>query len=440
MKRTDPPALKQTAESLLNAFYRSRKRHLILTGKRGCGKTTLLSELLPLLKNSSGCEISGFTTAAVYERKEPSTRSSRPYCSPPDCVRLFDRTSGKNAVIGLFSNGSMQPVTDGFLGLGMEAVSHALESESDFTCIDEIGFLEESCPAFCRALWTLFDRKRVIAVVRDQALPFLDSIRQREDVLVYRVDTHSIQNTPDEKPPVKIGAVLMASGESRRFGSNKLLADFHGKPLIQHVIDAVLEAETSLSPLPHADTLPTLINALPPSHAITLPTLINTLPSSHADTLPTQINTLLLSFIIVTRSTQIKSLCCRLDLPCILHDQEFLSDTIRIGLNALCPVDACLFLQGDQPLLSARSIKALILAFARDQRFIYRLSYEGKMGSPVLFPSAFFPELLNLPRDCGGNIVMRRHADMVRPVPCAKPWELADADTPEALEKLKNKP
>ena len=35
-----------------------------------------------------------------------------------------------------------------------------------------------------------------------------------------------------------IGCVIMASGLARRFGSNKLLADFGGRPLLCRALDA----------------------------------------------------------------------------------------------------------------------------------------------------------------------------------------------------------
>lgn len=31
---------------------------------------------------------------------------------------------------------------------------------------------------------------------------------------------------------MKLGCVIMASGEAKRFGSNKMLADIYGEPLI----------------------------------------------------------------------------------------------------------------------------------------------------------------------------------------------------------------
>ena len=38
---------------------------------------------------------------------------------------------------------------------------------------------------------------------------------------------------------MKLGCVIMASGEGKRFGSNKMLADICGKPLIQRTIESV---------------------------------------------------------------------------------------------------------------------------------------------------------------------------------------------------------
>ncbi len=37
--------------------------------------------------------------------------------------------------------------------------------------------------------------------------------------------------------PVKIAAILMASGYGKRFGCNKLLTPFQGRPLIETVMD-----------------------------------------------------------------------------------------------------------------------------------------------------------------------------------------------------------
>lgn len=389
----------------MNIFRSSGKRHLILTGERGSGKTTLLKKLLALYgkefcKSAAVCpnDLPGFTTYAVRS----NTSGNDPHKTMPSCIRLTDHTTGKETVIGIPQNGSMQPVADGFLSVGIDAVSHALHASGDFVCIDEIGFLEESCPQFTDALWTLFEKKRVLAVLRDQKLPFLEKLKNRPDVLVFRTgsaygsfDKSAVFKTgpcgPHAGTLPKIGIVLKASGKSKRFGSNKLLADFHGKPLIRCALDTIAALKD---------------------------------------------DAFLVSAVAVTRSAHVQKLCLAQGLPCIFHDLPHLNDTIRIGLDHLISADACIFLQGDQPLLTADSIKALILAFIKDQRFIYRLSYEGRPGSPALFPASLFPELLDLPEDCGGNVVIRRHPEMVRLVPCADASELIDADTPETLEKL----
>jgi molybdenum cofactor cytidylyltransferase len=41
---------------------------------------------------------------------------------------------------------------------------------------------------------------------------------------------------------VKVTAIVLAAGSSSRFGSNKLLADLDGRPVLQHVLDAVAAA------------------------------------------------------------------------------------------------------------------------------------------------------------------------------------------------------
>ena len=43
------PVYRLTASSIISSFRVSGKRHLLLTGGRGTGKTTLLRALVPLL-------------------------------------------------------------------------------------------------------------------------------------------------------------------------------------------------------------------------------------------------------------------------------------------------------------------------------------------------------------------------------------------------------
>ena len=57
------PVYRLTASSMISSFRVSGKRHLLLTGGRGTGKTTLLRALVPLL-----CPGAQEITTAVYLR------------------------------------------------------------------------------------------------------------------------------------------------------------------------------------------------------------------------------------------------------------------------------------------------------------------------------------------------------------------------------------
>lgn len=186
----------------------------------------------------------------------------------------------------------------------------------------------------------------------------------------------------------KTGCVVMASGLGKRFGGNKLLADFDGEPMI--------------------------------------------LKSLYAT------DTLFSRRIVVTRHPEVAALCRERDVEVLLHDSPHRSDTVRLGLEALGDVDCCLFCPGDQPLLSRHTVARLLESWEADREAIWRPCYDGQAGSPVLFPRWALPELLSLPEGKGGSWLIRCHPEALRCLPLADPWELADADTPEELELLKN--
>ena len=198
-----------------------------------------------------------------------------------------------------------------------------------------------------------------------------------------------------------LGCVLMASGLSTRFGSNKLLAPFEGQPLLCRAFAAT-------------DT------------------------------------PLLAARIAVTRSAQVQALCEEQNVPVLLHTLPGRNDTVRLGLSALlaqCPeLAGCMFLPGDQPLLRQATVERLLAAFAQAQketeRVIFRLGAKAKdgpdalVGSPILFSNSFFPELLTLPEGKGGSVLLHKYPTLVHTVCIAQPEELADTDTPAALAQL----
>ena len=197
------------------------------------------------------------------------------------------------------------------------------------------------------------------------------------------------------------GCVLMASGLSTRFGSNKLLAPFDGQPLLYRAFAATDTPQLSAR-------------------------------------------------IVVTRSAQVQALCKAQGVPVLLHALPGRNDTVRLGLSALLAqhpeLTGCMFLPGDQPLLRRATVDQLLTAFAQTQketeRVILRLGWraggaEPLLGSPVLFGSGHFDALRALPEGRGGGVVIRQHPGCVRAVYAQSAEELEDADTVERLEALK---
>ena len=185
----------------------------------------------------------------------------------------------------------------------------------------------------------------------------------------------------------RIGCVIMASGMSKRFGANKLMEDFHGRPMIQRALDAT--------------------------------------------------EGLFARRVVVTRHESVASLCREQGVEVVVHDLPHRSDTVRLGLEALGDLDACMFLPGDQPLLRRETVAMLLQSWKEEPECIVRPVYEDSEGSPVLFPAWAFPELKNLPEGKGGGVVIKKHPQALRRVSVANHFELADADTPETLELLR---
>ena len=185
----------------------------------------------------------------------------------------------------------------------------------------------------------------------------------------------------------KIGCVIMASGMGKRFGGNKLMADFHGKPMIQRAIDAT--------------------------------------------------DGLFSCRVVVTRHEAVAALCRAQNIDVVLHDLPYRSDTVRLGLEALPDLDACMFLPADQPLLRRETVAMLLENWKENPNNIIRPAYEDTEGSPVVFPAWAFPELKNLPEGKGGGAVIQNHIHEICRISVPSPFELADVDTPEMLTMLK---
>ena len=339
----------------------------------------------------------------------------RSWAEPGRAVYIRENISGETVQVGRFDpsmpgkENRMRPLPDGFQKAGVQILDRLMRQEGEWVAIDEIGYLESGCPEYCGAVRRLMAQKRLAAAVRSQALPFLNELRSRPDVFLVNLDA----------PFANLGCVIMASGLGKRFGGNKLMADFRGKPLIQHALDAT--------------------EGIFKRRAV------------------------------VTRHKEVEELCRRQGIPVVFHSLPYRSDTVRLGLEKLGAgnretedrraermgtkrmgtegmeaeggeldrLDGCLFCPGDQPLLGWDTVASLALCAASEKEFIWRAAWNGREGSPVLFPRWAFPELLALPDGKGGGFVAGRHRERIRTVSAGSRWELQDVDCLEDLELLR---
>ncbi len=203
----------------------------------------------------------------------------------------------------------------------------------------------------------------------------------------------------------RIGIAVMASGEGRRFGSNKLLADAGGKTIIERTLD-------------------------------TLGNCIADIASDQNREILSCRNT-----VVVTRTGDIARIAERYGLRAILHSEPWKSDTVRLGTEAVEQLDGIMFVQADQFLVSECSIGRLIDAYRRDPDKPARLCYGDKMGSPVIFPPSFYGALKSLSGDNGGSMLLKAEAEdsssgNISLVEAGEPYEVLDADTPTQLEAM----
>ena len=112
---------------------------------------------------------------------------------------------------------------------------------------------------------------------------------------------------------------------------------------------------------------------------------------------------------------------------------EGISASIRLGVSRMGDMDGVLFSVCDQPFLTTKSIIRLKDTFEESKDAICALSWGGKRGNPVLFPADLLGELAALTGDTGGGAVVKRHPERLVLVEAFSPKELSDVDKPEDL-------
>ena len=191
---------------------------------------------------------------------------------------------------------------------------------------------------------------------------------------------------------MKIGIVLLAAGKSERFGSNKLLADFAGKPMICRALETMHALEAARK-------------------------------------------------CVVAGSEEIAALAGAYGFDVIINREPELGQahSIALGVGAMREMDAVLLMVADQPLLRAASLEGLVSAFAASGRGIACLRDRTHRGNPAVFAARYMPKLLAISGDRGAKGILRAHEDDLLVVDCLGGDELSDADTPQTLALLQEK-
>lgn len=191
----------------------------------------------------------------------------------------------------------------------------------------------------------------------------------------------------------EIAGIILAAGRSTRMGSNKLLAEFRGKPLVQHVVEAALGSTLAK---------------------------IYVVTGHESKALEKALEGLELVF---------------------LHNSNYadgMASSIKMGFSALPEsVSGAIVLLGDMPLISVQILDTMIGAFENDfQKAAVVPVVNGKRGNPVLISRVLFHQLMHIRGDTGARQLLDSLGNKVLQLPVDTEKILVDVDTPEALASL----
>lgn len=190
---------------------------------------------------------------------------------------------------------------------------------------------------------------------------------------------------------IEFEVVILAAGESKRFGSGKQLANLKGQPLLQHAIQSVLDLGIK----------PWLVLGAYRDQI---------LANQHIET-------------------------GRCHIVTAQNWQQGMSCSINAALNQLNHsrplLSGVLFLLGDQPAITAPDLMKLISVINRDRSQIVCSEYHDGVGVPAYFPRRCFDELNLLEGDRGAKSIIKAHAH----VPVSLGKSLIDIDHPEDLDR-----
>lgn len=190
----------------------------------------------------------------------------------------------------------------------------------------------------------------------------------------------------------RIAGIVLAAGESRRYGQIKQVLDWHGEPFVHAVARTALAA--GLSP-------------------------VIVITGANAEAIEPALQGL-----------NVK----------VMHNADWKSgqgSSIKAGISSLAvgaQPGGAIFLLADQPQVTTSIIRALTEKHAEGLHPIVAPLVMGQRANPVLFDRSTFKDLLSLEGDVGGRAIFHKyHIEYL-------PWHderlLMDVDTPEMYQRL----
>ena len=189
-----------------------------------------------------------------------------------------------------------------------------------------------------------------------------------------------------------ISALLLAAGESKRMGRQKLLLPFGTSTIIEQTIDNLLNSRV--------DEIIVVVGY-------------------RAEELVTKIGRKPLKIAVNP------------------HYQQGMSASIIAGLNLIDNnAKAVMIALADQPGISSKIIDKLIEEFRQDNKGIAIPVYQGNRGHPVIFPIKYKSALLKLTGDVGGRGIIEKHRDDILEIPVDSKDINVDIDALSDYERL----
>ena len=266
---------------------------------------------------------------------------------------------------------------------------------------------------------------RRVCLLNQADTPDLQAIAQQmSQRLLESYDSVVIANLKDKTIHAvheKVAGIILAAGESTRFGKPKQLLDWHGEPFVRAVARKALAA--GLSPV----AVVTGSNAAAVEAAVRDLDVIIVHNSNWQSGQSSSI------------VAGVKEITPSLPPPNPPQKERLLKEPRAADLGEMPfraeGVGAGIFLLADQPQVTVEVMRALVESHRREMPAIVApLILEERRGNPVLFDRVTFADLLTLRGDVGGRAIFHKHK--VEFLPWHDDALLLDVDTPEDYQRL----